>query len=222
MDPDIIGGQKVALFDGLDRQNFGTLGLVVATAGGFFGLTCAHVGFGFPPDRAEPGSLTVRLAADQATDIAVPVKNGFSNPVARRSDAALVRILDPTRVLPMEVEGIGAVALGTAADVNGLTKGVDLQMVGGFSGPQQAKLFAPFVASQEVEYQNRAGATTRRTLRNLMQVQNSGFAQQGDSGAMVVADVGGVPTAVGMVVAVNPPDVFIVRIDQVRTAVGLV
>ena len=212
----IEGGQKIVLFDGSTELNYGTLGVVMDRAGTPVGLTCAHVAYGFPPDKTSAGHLQLFRRKPGPTDLVVgpPAKNGFAS-VTSPLDAALVTIVNPPDADPMSVEGIGKIRFATDAQMKALRTDDVVKKVGAKTGHTQSKL-ADFNQLRTIEYAGPAGTVTK-TLDNLMTVKDAKFAAQGDSGSLVVKPIGSKNIAIGMIVAVDSDanEVLIVRMPDV-------
>lgn len=194
----LSGGQKIVLFFGNTERGFGTLGAVVNHKGLPLGITCAHVALGIPPDQPiTTQRLKRRIAGTIDELIGPPIMSGMPDGV----DAAIVEVANTFSSQTLFIDHIGPIRFAQTNDMKKVAKGSVVRKTGAKTGFQQG-VVAEKGKTRTVEYTGPSG-TVSKTYTGLIIVENAGFADQGDSGSLVVQTINGMSVAIGMLIAVD-------------------
>jgi hypothetical protein len=192
----------------------GTLGCLVKDKNNdLYGLSANHVVGGC--NFSQPGLPilapgTVDVAAGHLDPFTIghhvgclPMTDGLPQivDVSENTDAALVRIINPNTVSSMQRD-----AFDTPSVVQPMAAGQAVSKVGRSSGLTSGVVECQIAGSEYVTFQVSVTNSTKVVFfDSLFLIRGDGrmFAEAGDSGSLVVANLAGNQVAVGIVIAVN-------------------
>ena len=206
----IRGGLMLRLSEAGTFRGYGTLGGVVRAGDGrAFGLTCAHVAYGIPPDQnavSQKLAVRVTVASGGTTDIPVgpllPAKDGNA---LRANSAGLIDVAVvplPTDATEDEIDHIGRARLATNSQVAGVGPAQVVRKVGARTGDRDGVVIRTN-AQVKASY---GKSDTELTFDGVWEIGPGSagpIADHGDSGSLALIQVNNAPRAAAVVFAVD-------------------